>query len=436
MSTIEKTNLPDNLCEPDGFLGEFIQHLDDTAEYSCPEFFLSAALSLLAVVTGRKVQDHRGTRTNLYCVSIGPSGAGKDHARKAIRRILKGTDLEGPESLHSGTSVTTLLDMSPASLCQVDEIGQYLKAACSEKAPAHLAAVIKTWTTLFSSPDSYWKPAGFADPKNSIGVEQPHFCIHGTTTPEMFFDALNGSHVASGFVGRLLTFISPGCGYVERQNFQLKPIPEGITEFVNGWIEREYPGNLKSHFENVPMLKISPEARKRLSEHFDQISDRRIDEDPARAAIWSRCSEKTSKLAMLHTISRGEECTSIASADWAVAVANALTRRMVALISSNVADSEHHRRVQRLLRIVKDAGIISMAELSRKTQWLPLRDRQAIVAQLIESGILLDVFRDSKTRPARGLTADISLLKGSGWQPTTSEILERIRAGDLSKSKP
>ena len=433
MSAIEKTNLPDNLCNPDGFIGDFVQHLEETAEYSCPEFFLSAALSLLAVVTGRKVQDHRGTRTNLFCVSIGPSGAGKDHARKAIRRILKGTGLEGPESFKSGTSLTTVLDMSPATLCQVDEMGQYLKAACSEKAPAWLADVIKTWTTLFTSPDSFWLPSGFADAKRIIGVEQPHLCVHGTTTPEMFFDALSGSHVASGFVGRMLSFISPNCGYAERKDFELKPIPDGITNFINGWIELEYPGNLESHFEEVPMLKVSPEAKRRLDEHFDQISKRRITEDPARAAIWSRCSEKTSRLAMLHTISRGEKCTSIASADWAVAVANTLTRRMVAMVSSNVADSEHHRRVQRVLRIVKDAGILSMAELSRKTQWLPPRDRQAIVAQLFESGLLLDVFRETKTRPARGMTADIRLLKGSEWRGTTAEDVQRNRPGDPSR---
>ena len=93
------------------------------------------------------------------------------------------------------------------------------------------------------------------------------------------------------------------------------------------------------------------------------------------------------------------------------------------------ADSEQHMRVQRLLRIVKHAGVISMAELSGKTQWLPLRDRRAIVAQLIESGILLDVFRDSKTRPAQALTADIKLLAGSGWQLKTPKISERKLSG-------
>lgn len=434
--SLEKSNLTDDLCHPDGFLGDLIRHLDETAEYPCPEFFLAAALCLLSVVTGRKVQDYRGTRTNIFCVVCGPSGAGKDHARKTIRRILKDTPLEGPESLTSGTALTVALGESPALLCQVDEIGIFLKGACSDKAPAHQADLIKSTMTAFTSPDSFWRPTGYAAKEKNVGIEQPHLVIHGTTTPESFFDALNGTHVASGFMGRLLVFTSPQMGYVEQQDFELTPPPDSVMNFVNDWISSPYDGNLNSHFRDVPTLTIAPEARERLKEHFRQIASRRIGEDPLRAAIWSRASEKTSKLALLHTLSRGDKCTSLASADWAVSVSNQLTRRLVALIGANVADSEHHRRVQKVLRIVKDAGIISLAELSRKTQWLALRDRREIISQLIESGTLIDVFRDSKTRPARGLTTDITSLRGSGWQLTTPEILERIQKGDLSNSKP
>jgi hypothetical protein len=434
--SVEKSNLPDDLCHPDGFLGEFVDHLNSTAEYRCPEFFLAAALCLLSVVTGRKVQDYRGTRTNIFCVVCGPSGAGKDHTRKAIRQILKDTPLEGPEAFTSATALTLALEESPALLCQMDELGMFLKGACSEKAPAHLAGLIKATMTAFTSPDSFWKPSGYASRERNIGIEQPHLVVHGTTTPEAFFDALNGTHVASGFMGRLLVFTSPEMGYVEQQDFELSQPPDSVLDFVNGWISSPYDGNLNTHFRDVPTLSIAPEALERLKEHFRQIATKRIGEDPLRAAIWSRASEKTSKLALLHTISRGDKCTSLASADWAVSVSNQLTRRLVGLIGANVADSEHHRRVQKVLRIVKDAGIVSLADLSRKTQWLALRDRREIISQLIESGTLIDVFRDSKTRPARGLTADITTLRGSGWQPTTPEILERIRAGDLSKSKP
>jgi vacuolar-type H+-ATPase subunit I/STV1 len=96
---------------------------------------------------------------------------------------------------------------------------------------------------------------------------------------------------------------------------------------------------------------------------------------------------------------------------------------------SDFKNTAWHRRVQKVLRIVKDAGIISLADLSRKTQWLALRDRREIISQLIESGTLIDVFRDSKTRPARGLTADITTLRGSGWQLKTPKISERKLSG-------
>ena len=142
------------------------------------------------------------------------------------------------------------------------------------------------------------------------------------------------------------------------KEFERTPVPERITKFLQRWVDMPYDGNLNSHFADPPELKIAPEAKERLQEHFREISRRRIGEDKASAAMWSRTSEKTSKLAMLHTLSKGENCTSIESADWAVAVSNFLTRRLVSLISGNVADSEHHRRVQKLLKVVNDTGIV------------------------------------------------------------------------------
>ena len=216
------------------------------------------------------------------------------------------------------------------------------------------------------------------------------------------------------------------------KEFERKPVPDRITKFLQRWVELPYDGNLNSHFIDPPQMKITPEARERLQEHFREISRRRIGEDKASAAMWSRTSEKTSKLAMLHTLSKGENCTSIESAEWAIAVSNFLTRRLVALISGNVADSEHHRRVQKVLTTVKDAGIITQAELSRKTQWLSRKDRADISAQLIESGLMFSIFRDSATRSAAGYTADLDLLHRTQWKPMTKEISEKIRKGDTS----
>jgi len=66
---------------------------------------LNAALSLAATVLGRCYCGETKLRTNLYLVSIGTTGSGKEHPREAIRCILNAADcdyLDGGENITSG----------------------------------------------------------------------------------------------------------------------------------------------------------------------------------------------------------------------------------------------------------------------------------------------------------------------------------------------
>lgn len=424
MTIVKSTdNLPDELCTPPGFLGELVTHMNSTAEYSLPEFFLAAALSLLSVITGRKIQDYRGTRTNLFCVSVGPSGCGKDHSRKINRNILKNTHLEGPEKFTSGSAIVTSLETSESLLCQVDEIGMYLKAACSERAPAHLQQVISTLMTAFTSADSLWKPTGFADMKNTKSVDQPHIVVHGTTTNAAFFDGLSGSEVASGFLGRLLIFLSPKGTYVDDKEFEIRPIPKSITNFVDFWLKLSC--GEAGFSPNPSILKINDDAKFRLKEHFGAIAKQRIGEHEVDAAIWSRTSEKSSKLALLAACSRSSDVIELQDADWSIAVANFLTRRMIALVKGNVASSEFERKVQRLLRVIKDEGnVITQRDFSRRTQWLPAKERNDIVLQLKEAGSLFDGVRNTKGREASCIALSLADLEKQGWTALTEEMVK------------
>jgi hypothetical protein len=420
-------NLSDELCKPPGFLGDLVEHMEETAEYSYPEFFLAASLSLLATISGRKVQDYRGTRPNLFTVSIGPSGCGKNHARKILQKILAHTKLEGPEKFTSSGAIVTALSMSPSLLCQIDEIGLYLKAACSERALPHLKGVIETLMTAFTSSDLNWKPTGYAHAENSKVVNQPNLCIYGTTTPGTFFSAISGDEIASGFIGRLMLFLSPGLDHAKMQEYEtLKPVPEQITNFVENWLNMPCgPGMLPDLSPEPQVVPISDDARLRVRGHIAGISSMRIGEHPIDAALWSRASEKTSKLALLHAISRSSSIIELQDMDWAVAVVNFLTRRMITLVKGNVASTEHERKVQRIVRIVADAGnVISMTDFSRKTQWLPTREKREILEQVKEAGLLFDCFRSTRGRTANGLALSMDDIKSSGWILLTEEIVK------------
>ena len=432
MSVKANDNLPDELCEPPGFLRDFVQHMDETGERRCPELFLAASLCALSVMVGRKVQDYRGTRPNIYTVSLGTTGAGKNHPRLKLKELFAGTHLEGPSKFTSESAIATSLQLSPSRLFQIDEFGDYVSLACNPRASGPLKTAITGLTEIFTASSVSWSPDAHADTRNDKLIVQPNLVIHGTTNVDDLFGGLTPKQVSSGFVGRLLVFMSPkGGGKPDRRSFQVTLIPKAVTDFRDAWKERSCgPGNLSEFNPDPPVMPITADALNRINGHFDGIDERGDGEEHNANAIWSRAAEKTSKLALLAACSRSSLMIELQDADWAIAVTNFLTRRLVALVHGNVAGSDHERKIQRLLRIVSDAGgVLSLAELSRKTQWLPMKERQLIVAQLIESGTLLHVYKPSLTKPAQGVALSESAISRSSWQVITAEDLLKFKKG-------
>ena len=79
---------PERLLRVPGFIDEVMAYTLDTAPYPEPVLAFAGALTLQALLAGRKVRDAMDNRTNLYVLSLANSGVGKDHARKVNARIL------------------------------------------------------------------------------------------------------------------------------------------------------------------------------------------------------------------------------------------------------------------------------------------------------------------------------------------------------------
>ena len=91
----------------------------------------------------------------------------------------------------------------------------------------------------------------------------------------------------------------------------------------------------------------------------------------------------------------------------------------------SMASSEFERKVQRILRIVHDEGrVITQREFSRRTQWLPAKERNDIVTQLKDAGSLFDGVRNTKGREAHSLGLSIADLELQGWTIITAEMVQ------------
>jgi len=375
-----------------GLLDDIVAYTLAESLYRQPELALGGALALLGTVTGRKVTDVFGTRTNVYVLGLGLSGVGKEQARKINKHLLLrsgGEKLIGSERIGSHAGIVTTIHDTPASLMQLDEMGRLLETMKDPRKSPHLFNCITVMMQLYSSSGTLWKADAYADAKKVKTIDQPHLCIYGTATPDSFWHSLSTDNIAEGLIGRLL--VLEGRGYeVEMQEPAGVPPPEPIIEALRWWVDFKPGGNLGGEHPQPRIVPHSPEARERFLGHIRGINAKRKTETPLRAAVWSRSAEKVAKLALLHACSRQywvPDVITFEDIDWGVKLGNWLTRRLLAGCAEHVSENETEAKSKRVLAMIGGKGITAR-ELSRKTQWIRGRERDEIVRDLIACGLV------------------------------------------------
>jgi len=394
---------PERLLAVPGFIADVMRYNLATATRPQPVLALTAAIGLQAVLAARKVRDARGNRTNLYCVGVADSGAGKDHARKVNKNILFQAglnDLEGNEDLASDAGLVAAVEHQPAILFQLDEFGRFLRTIGDPKRAPHLFNVLGALMKLFSSADTVFRGKAYADRKRNKIVDQPCVSLYGTTVPEHFFESLTGDSLNDGFIARLLVFEAEATP--PRQRAAERPVPQPILEAARWWGDFQPGGNLRNEHPEPLIVPCTDEA----NGHFDRLAAT-VDAELARPdgdgrSLWARAEEKACRLALVYACSadRQRPCIDADAARWACALADHLTRRMLFIAHEWIADGQFDARQKKVLRIIRQAGgQIGRRELSRRTQSLTQRERQEVIDNLIETDQIEVVVTPTATKP-------------------------------------
>lgn len=384
-------SFPESLLTPGGLLGGIIEHTLRTSLYPQPEMSLAAALALLATVTGRKVTDVFGTRTNVYLLSLDDSGAGKDHPRRVNKDLLLrsgGEKMVGSERVGSHAGIVSAVFDSPAILMQLDEMGRLLATMKSPERSPHLYSCITVLMQLYSSSSTLWKADAYADSKKVKTIDQPHLVLYGTSTPDAFWSNLSSDNISEGMVGRLMTI--EGRGYQVDMQEPEPSDPTMIVSALKGWVDYIPGGNLASEHPQPKIVPHADDAKARFMGHVRAINDRRKKETKLRAALWSRSAEKAAKLALLHACSRSwgvPASIELVDVEFGVALANWFTRRLLAECRDKISENETESRAKRVLAMLDGTGLTAN-QLTRKTQWLGRNQRSEIIRDLTDAGLI------------------------------------------------
>ncbi len=414
--------VPPDLLEIGGVLRLFVDYATRSAVSPQPFLALGAGLCLVGALAGRRYRTPTDLRSNLYAIGIADSGGGKDHARRCAKRVLYAAGLDrylGGEDLASSAGLLTSLQRHPARLFQVDEFGQFLRLVLSQRAPAHKAAIWAELTKLYTSAAEPYIGAEYADQKARprVTIEQPCACIWGVTVPGPFWQALEGGALADGSIARFLVFLTDE-DYPER-NETPAPIdpPADLIAAVQG-IARGVPGH--SHGGNIadameasaPMhaytVPLRPDAETAMAAVRREATDLlRSHRGTYATALFGRHAENTAKLAMIAAVSRdpARPVTEARDVAWASRLVEHCVGTMLREAERRVADNDTEAKHKRLLEIIRDGGRQSRSDVTRRSQFLSRREREEILASLLEAGLVVAEQEPGTTKPTTFYTA-------------------------------
>lgn len=413
--------IPFEMTDPGGVLGEMIGYMRETARRPQPVLALGASLCALGALMGRKYRTASNLRSNLYIVGIADSGSGKNHAREVINELFVEARLGhylGGNKIASGAGLLTAIHRQPAILFQLDEFGMFLAAAADRKrSPRHVTEILDNMTELYTAAGGIFLGAEYAnrDGKNERrDINQPCLCVYGTTTPLHFWNALQSTNVVDGSLARFIIVQTDDDYPEENLNAGIRRSPAHLLDALRaiaGGGGRARQGNLAG-LTSDPAIAVDPltvPMEPAAHDVFSALSrdiTKRLKETRGTpfTSILARVAENAAKVALVRAVSLDPAAPTIrvSDAEWAIAFVRHFAERTIVEVERNVADNETERNHKRVLEAVRAAGMegLTKSDLIRRTQFLDKRQREEVMASLVEAGLVATVMKPTATKPA------------------------------------
>lgn len=374
-STSDPGPLPERLLHVPGLVDNLTEHTLKTAPHPNRPLVFAGALTMVSHLSGRNFRDERNLRTNVYLLALADSGVGKDFPRKINMNLAAeiGIMPTMADRFASAEGLEDALLIHPTSFFQVDEIDTLFSAlntkndSSNEKIyGALLQFSTSSDTTYAMRKKAITTTGGKAskfDKVRARGIKEPHLTMLGCAIPKYLYSALSERSLENGLLSRCLILEAGERGKAGTPHFE--PFSEEILEAARHLVSLGgFSGLDLEKLDEEPAPYVEPititeteEAREVRAEIIGKCEKLYDDaKDTAAKALWTRGAEKTAKLALLYAISEDPKSPLITKAalDWAWAVVEHLTRRMLYQASVYVHDNEFDALRQKAIRYLKD----------------------------------------------------------------------------------
>lgn len=384
---------------------DFVTYCLSVATRRQPMLSLLAGIVMAANLIGRKLVSSTGANAVVYVVATAVSASGKEGPRATIRSTYTEVGCNeylGADDVTSDTAMAQEHQAFPCKLSLFDEFNKFAKAIFSPNAGGWLLSVVTFLLKVYSSSQVVgWLAKKYANKDKDIVLYKPHRTLFATGTPELY-DELQAGGMQDGFFSRTI-FYNEEAPKPPLQRPKRTEHPERLIDWVKAWAAyRPDAGNVS--WENGPeprVIELTPEAEgvyARFQLRCDLLSNSISEAEGA--SIWGRAAQKAGDFALIHAASQHtpDEDFKIQKRDmeWAIDLIAWLTVRSLKALSS-VGQSEREQDIAKIEEFVKAAGRsgVKQSQVTRKFQRMTKRQRDELLADLVESGTVVTDLRSS-----------------------------------------
>lgn len=278
---------PPEIFQTRGAVRDVYDLIIGSCRYPQPVFALAGALIAVSTTCGSKYYLQDGGRLNLYTVSIGVSGCGKEQVGAAIKRVLELAGLEdriAAEGIASGAGVEDCLTRSNVCLFVLDEFGE-LQARLTAPGDSD-NGILKTLLEIFSKSGGHFRCRARAGVKPPI-IKNPTVSIYGSSTPEQLLRSIHTSTAESGFMSRFLYFPSELRRPRRQQPKYIAELPPGLKASLDELARGEGP---------IP-IRFEPGAQELSDQYLDELDGILRDPlGPVQRAAYVRRGEAAARI--------------------------------------------------------------------------------------------------------------------------------------------
>ena len=383
----------EDLASPPGLVGEIVDWIVSTAERPSRAVALGPALGFIGTLAGRLFASPTDLRTNLYIVTLAPSGYGKDRPREAIKRLALAAGLKqylGAGRIMSTTALRNSLLRQPTCLFMLDEF-QGTMRMITDKRNAYGQLLGNDLMEAFTSASTYFAGAEYAGTP-AVDIYNPNLSIYGTSTQDAFWASIGSASALDGLLARMMLFNVEGPKPREvTPTATVSNVPPGLVARCqavaasHGNLANAHDGSRGAEARRVP---LSRDAEAVLKDFKSAIAEGEATADWRAAPFLNRAVEHALKLALTVAVGCDPQRPEITGGimEWAAILAWHTTGSVMAEASNRIADSQREADYNRLLKLIRDAGEAGIPpskvgdrirNIDEKTRAGLLRDMQA-----------------------------------------------------------